>query len=304
VSQGGLLPALQRMSVVQEARSTMQAESRVFELGKNRIEALSDGIFAIAMTLLVLELHVPNLPPNAPNVQVAPALWQLWPKLLTYAVSFLSLGVYWIGHHNMYHAIRRADRVLLWLNILFFMCVSLLPFSTSVLNAFRQTQVAPLFFGANLTGIGWLLYLQWAYASAQPEMVAGFVTPMYRALVRSRFVRIPMIATLTMLVCFWSVEILLAVYAMLLPWYMIPGTFERHPAHSPPLRHRLCLDPEELRRRPTQNLHPVLVAEPGNRHDVVDGGGVPRERVIGPEDHVIDPYLGDQVPHGLAREHD
>jgi len=209
----------------------MPTDNTTFALGKNRIEALSDGIFAIAMTLLVLELHLPNLPSNAPNVQVAPALWQLWPKLLTYAVSFLSLGVYWIGHHNMYHAIRRADRVLLWLNILFFMCVSLLPFSTSVLNAFRQTQVAPLVFGANLTSIGWLLYLQWAYARAQPEMVAGFVTPAYRALVHARFFWIPIIATLTMLVCFWSVEILLAVYTLLLPWYMIPGTFDRPPTH-------------------------------------------------------------------------
>ena len=170
----------------------MPTDNTTFALGKHRIEALSDGISAIAMTLLVLELHLPNLPSNAPNVQVAPALWQLWPKLLTYAVSFLSLGVYWIGHHNMYHAIRRADRVLLWLNILFFMCVSLLPFSTSVLNAFRQTQVAPLVFGANLTSIGWLLYLQWAYASAQPEMVAGFVTPAYPALVHARFFWFPL----------------------------------------------------------------------------------------------------------------
>src|SRR5215471_13774083 len=117
--------------------TTMQAESRSFALGKNRIEALSDGIFAIALTLLVLELHIPDLPPNASNVQVAPALFKLWPKFLTYVVSFISLGVYWIGHHNMYHAIRRADRVLLWFNILFFMCVLLLLFSTSFLNAFR-----------------------------------------------------------------------------------------------------------------------------------------------------------------------
>ena len=67
---------------------------------------------------------------------------------------------------------------------------------------------------------------------------------------------------------------------------------------------RLPRDPEEVRRRPPENLDPVLVAKPGNRHDVVDGGGVPRERVIGPEDHVLDPRLGDKVPHALAREHD
>src|SRR5215813_10745098 len=65
------------------------------------------------------------------------------PKFLTDAVSFIGESMYWIGDHNMDHAIRGADRGLLWLHILFFMCVSLLPFSISVLNAFRQAQVAP-----------------------------------------------------------------------------------------------------------------------------------------------------------------
>src|SRR5689334_10752651 len=178
----------------------MAQEGRMYELGKNRIAALSDGIFAIAMTLLVLELHVPDLPYNAPNVIVVPALMKLLPKFGTYAVSFISLGVFWVGHHNMYHAIRRANRVLLWLNILFFMFVSLLPFSTSILNAFPMTQIAPLLFGANLTLIGWILYLQWIYASSQAEMVAEFVTQAYRDLVRSRFLMYPVIATLTMLI--------------------------------------------------------------------------------------------------------
>jgi uncharacterized membrane protein len=197
------------------------------ELGKNRIEALSDGVFAIAMTLLVLELHVPQLPHNAPNVVVAPALMKLLPKLATYGVSFLSLGVFWVGHHNIYHAIRRADRTLLWLNILFFMFVSLLPFSTSVLNAFPQTQVAPLLFGANLTIIGWILYLQWAYASVRRDMFAEFVTEAHRNLVRTRFLAYPVVAMFTMLVCFWSIEISLGIYLLLLPLYMIPDRWER-----------------------------------------------------------------------------
>lgn len=193
------------------------------EWGKGRIEALSDGIFAIAMTLLILEFHVPELPANASNVVVVPALLKLWPKLMTYTVSFLSLGVYWIGHHNMYHCVRRSNRVLLWLNVLFFMTVSFLPFSTSVLNAFRETQIAPLLFGGNLTIIGWILYIQWAYASRQTGMLASFVTPEYRELVSGRFLTIPIVATLTMLICFWSVEISLAIYLLLLPFYLIPG---------------------------------------------------------------------------------
>jgi uncharacterized membrane protein len=210
----------------------MALETGSIEIGKNRIEALSDGVFAIAMTLLVLEFHVPELPANAPNVEVVPALLALWPKFAAYAVSFISLGVFWIGHHIMYHFVQRADRVLLWLNILFLMFVSFLPFSTSVLNAFPQAFIAPLFFGANLAIIGWILFLQWSYASWQPDMLAGFVNPEYRAAVKSRMVMVPVATTLTMLICFWSVGISLAIYLLLLPLYMLPGKFRRHQTQS------------------------------------------------------------------------
>lgn len=204
----------------------MSFDTTAFEIGKNRIEALSDGIFAIVMTLLILELHVPKLPPTAPNVEVAPALLALWPKLISYLVTFVSLGVFWVGHHIMYHVIRRADRTLLWLNIFFFMFVSLLPFSTSVLNAFPQAFIAPFLFGTNLAVIGWLLFFQWIYANSQPGMLAAFVTAEYRAAVRTRMLAVPVATTLTAFICFWSVGISLAIYLLLLPLYMLPGKFE------------------------------------------------------------------------------
>jgi uncharacterized membrane protein len=210
---------------------SMSFDAETFEIGKNRIEALSDGIFAIVMTLLILEFHVPNLPPNAPNVEVAPALLSLWPKFASYAVTFVSLGFFWVGHHIMYQVIRRADRTLLWLNIFFFMFVSLLPFSTSVLNAFSDAFIAPLFFGANLAIIGWILFFQWHYANSQPDMLANFVSIEYRASVRSRMLLVPVATTLTVLICFWSVGISLAVYLLLLPLYMLPAT--SHKAKSP-----------------------------------------------------------------------
>src|ERR1051326_7666868 len=127
------------------------------------------------------------------------------------------------SHHVMYHIIRRADRVLLWLNIIFFMFVSFLPFSTSVLNAFPEAFIAPLFFGANLTTIGWVLFSQRSYASSQPDMLAGFVSTEYRRTVRRRMLMVPVATTLTMLICFWSVGISLAIYLILLPFYMLPG---------------------------------------------------------------------------------
>jgi len=208
----------------------MSLETAPCEIGKNRIEALSDGIFAIVMTLLILELHVPDLPPTAPNVEVTPALLALWPKFVSYLVAFVSLGVFWIAHHVMYHAIRRADRTLLWLNIVFFMFVSLLPFSTSVLNAFPRALIAPFLFGANLASVGWLLFFQWTYVRSQPGMLAAFVTTEYCATVNFRMLAVPVATTLTAFVCFWSAGISVAIYLLLLPLYMLPGTFERKDA--------------------------------------------------------------------------
>jgi len=210
----------------------MRLDTPSFEIGKNRIEALSDGIFAIVMTLLILELHLPNLPTTAPNVEVTTAILALWPKFVSYLVAFVSLGVFWIAHHIMYHGIRRADRTLLWLNIFFFMLVSLLPFSTSVLNAFPRALVAPFLFGVNLALVGWLLFFQWSYVNSRSGMLAPFVTTEHRAAVTFRMLAVPVATTSTAFICFWSAGISVAVYLLLLPFYMLPGRSERQIASA------------------------------------------------------------------------
>jgi uncharacterized membrane protein len=203
---------------------SMSSEASPFDIGKNRIEALSDGIFAIVMTLLILELHVPSLPTTAANVEVTAAIFGLWPKFVSYVVAFVSLGVFWIAHHMMYHAVRRADRTLLWLNIAFFMLISLIPFATSVLNAFPRSLIAPFLFGANLALVGWVFFLQWSYIGSQSGMLAPFATSEYRASVRFRMLVVPIATTLTAIVCFWSSGISVAIYLLLLPLYVLPGS--------------------------------------------------------------------------------
>ncbi|HKY07017.1 MAG TPA: TMEM175 family protein [Candidatus Binatia bacterium] len=202
----------------------MSSATATFEIGKNRIEALSDGIFAIVMTLLILELHVPKLSVTAANVQVAAALFDLWPKFVSYLVAFVSLGVFWVAHHLMYHAVRRADRTLLWLNIFFFMFVSLIPFSTSVLNSFPDALIASFLFGVNLALVGWLLFFQWKYAGSQPDMLAAIATVEYRTAIGFRMLLVPLATSFTAIVCFWSTGISVAIYLLLLPLYLLPGT--------------------------------------------------------------------------------
>ena len=119
-------------------------------LGKGRIEAFSDGVFAIAITLLVLEIHVPQAS-NTAVVHLTGALLALWPQLLSYALSFVIVGVYWVGHHLMMHSLRRVDRMLLWLNLLFLLFLTLIPVSANLLGQFRAVPIAVAAYGANFS---------------------------------------------------------------------------------------------------------------------------------------------------------
>ena len=103
-----------------------------FNLSTTRLEALSDGVFAIAMTLLVLELSVPHFI-GAGNTGYPTSFSEMWGEFYTYGVGFFSLGVYWILHHYIFNFIKKSDGALVWLNITFLAFASLVPFWTQVL---------------------------------------------------------------------------------------------------------------------------------------------------------------------------
>src|SRR5919205_946635 len=103
-----------------------------------RIETFSDGVFAIAMTLLVIEIGVPHIGDEAEGTTLFGALVAQWPSYLGYTISFLQIGVIWSNHHNRFSFIERSDHILLFLNILFLMCVAFIPFPTALLAEYLQ----------------------------------------------------------------------------------------------------------------------------------------------------------------------
>jgi uncharacterized membrane protein len=137
-----------------------------------RIEALSDGVFAIVMTLLVLEIKVPDLPRDAAAADLWHALREHWPSFFSFFFTFAFSAVYWGWHHAAFHQIRTADTRVLVINLGFLMFVSLLPFSTAMLGAFtlRQPVSLGIYFG-NLLAIGLMFLTLWTYATRR-----GFVT--------------------------------------------------------------------------------------------------------------------------------
>jgi TMEM175 potassium channel family protein len=86
-------------------------------LSTTRIAAFTDSVFAFAATLLVLNIKIPEVLPTQLTTELPRQVLHLWPQLLSYMMSFVIVGIYWVAHHVMFHHIKRSDRVLLWLNI-------------------------------------------------------------------------------------------------------------------------------------------------------------------------------------------
>lgn len=217
------------------------------ELGKNRVEALADGLFAIAMTILVLGFKLPNLPETAPNVQVAPAIWALWPAFVTYAVAFIGIGIYWILHHYVFHVVRAIDGTLMWLNLLFFLFISVLPFTVQLVNQFHRAPITPVLMGTNLAIVGWLLYAQWVYILRDKDLLVDHFAHWYRDAVSLRITLAPVAATLTTLICFWSISTSLAVYLAILPIYFLPLRRRRFTDEAgEPRKSRWAITPRQI----------------------------------------------------------
>jgi uncharacterized membrane protein len=136
-----------------------------------RLQALADGVFAIAMTLLVLELAVPAMVAG----ELADALLEMWPEFLMYTLSFLVLGVYWLIHHMVFDSIRRYDSALVWLNIAYLMFAALIPFSTALIVEYGATTTTAVVYGLNMLLLFLVGWAMWSYATAGHRLVAADV---------------------------------------------------------------------------------------------------------------------------------
>jgi uncharacterized membrane protein len=116
-------------------------------VSKHRIEALTDGIFAVAMTLLVIELKLPDAQVPA---DLANGVAHLIPKFVAWIISFFVLGIFWFSHHRLFHYVKHVDETLVWLSILYLSLVSLMPFSSAITGEFALVLFSQMFYSANM----------------------------------------------------------------------------------------------------------------------------------------------------------
>jgi len=155
--------------------------------GKTRIEALSDGVFAIAVTLLVLDIRVPDLPTHPPNAAAWHAVLSVVPTFISFVITFVIATSFWYAHHVTFHSLRWVTRSLMFQNAAFLLFVSLLPFSAGLLGKWGPNHpVALTVYFVNLLALGLTLNLIWWRATAHrlveeplPDPAMRFMIGMY-----------------------------------------------------------------------------------------------------------------------------
>ncbi len=190
-----------------------------------RLETFADGVFAIAATLLILNVEVPELGEHS----LAHELVRLWPAYVGYAVSFLTIGIIWVNHHTVLRQIRGVDRIFLFINVFFLLCIAFIPFPTRLLATYVRTgdgRAAAVAYGVTLTATAIFFNLMWRYAigdggrllrsDADRREVDG-ITRSYRP-------GVPMYAGATVVGIFQA-EIAAALFAAIALFYVASSSF-------------------------------------------------------------------------------
>jgi uncharacterized membrane protein len=197
------------------------------DLRTSRVEALSDGVFAIAMTILVLNISVPTAAAVSAD-RLGVALLEMAPQVLVYVITFINLGVLWVGQHNQYHFIGRADRWFLWINISYLLLISFMPLSTALLGRYPLHRLALAVYGVNLIAATLILALHWYYATAKSRLTRTQLPSRLIGLAYRRILGSALAYTVALALALVIPAAALALFLIVPFLNILPFTLDRH----------------------------------------------------------------------------
>ncbi|HET9221484.1 MAG TPA: TMEM175 family protein [Roseiflexaceae bacterium] len=190
-----------------------------------RIEAFSDGVIAIAITLLVLDIKVPRDLPEAASL--LGALLAQWPSYFAFATSFATIGIMWINHHRLFDLIKRADQMLLVLNGLLLMCITVVPFPTSLLAEYLgepQDRTAALVYSGTFFVTAIVFNVLWRYASHKNRLIDPRSDPAVVRGISRQYAFGPLVYLAAFILAFFSATASLALTMLLALFFAIPAS--------------------------------------------------------------------------------
>lgn len=182
------------------------------EISKKRLEALVDAVFAIVMTLLVLDNRAIAIAFREASTELTKELLELWLVFLSYAISFIILGFSRIGHIDRFHFIKRVNRTFLWMTILYLMFIALIPFSTALLGEYGEQQVSVIVYGINLFIIASWVNVNWWYATKNRLLIDGDSDPSIIRAISRRYLIAPVMYLIAIAVSYASLQVSIILY--------------------------------------------------------------------------------------------
>jgi len=203
------------------------AYNRIAGQSAERLAALSDGVFAVAMTLLALDLRAPAAEAVHSEHDLWRALLALAPRLLMYMMSFMTLGIFWVGQQTQLNHLRRSDRSLTWIHLAFLFVVTVTPFSTALLAEYTQYRLALLVYWLNIFLLGATLYWSWVCALGT-GLVKEDIPPQVSDAIKRRILIAQSLYAFGALLClfnpYWSIAFIVLVQLN----YVIAPRFTRN----------------------------------------------------------------------------
>ncbi len=208
--------------MTEEDESVNRVEHRL-----DRTLAISDGVFAFAVTLLVLDLVVPSLSPGASSADLWQALTKEYVGFLSYILSFLIAGVWWNAHHRNFDRIRSSDSALRWLNLLFLLWIALLPFFTKILDQYINLQLGVVLYATDQAAAGIFMTLIWIYASHNHRLIDKSMKESEIKSITFRNVIAPIVFFVSMGISFVSLTLAVIIWYGMIPVLLIARRLER-----------------------------------------------------------------------------
>jgi uncharacterized membrane protein len=204
-----------------------KAQSDGRGMGKNRIEALTDGIFAVAMTLLVLDIKPPVHLRFETSRALTDHLAAFEHSFIMYAISFVVLAMFWLGHHLQFHFVRHVDRQLLWINLLFLLVAVLVPFSTNLMGDHGHLQLPVVIYAVNLLVLILLLFLQLRHLAASPHLTTADLPREAITQLRRQILIFGVVPVASIAASFYNPRLGMYLYALLAVPAFFPGRIDR-----------------------------------------------------------------------------
>jgi uncharacterized membrane protein len=186
------------------------------ELGLERIVFFSDAVMAIAITLLAVDIKVPEMATDLAAAQLPGSLHALTPKIMSFVISFMVIGVYWMSHHRYFSFIKRYDSRLIYLNLLFLLFIAAMPFISTLLGEYAFLPLGVSAYSIAVSGIGLSICGLWLYASRNHRLIAEELDSRFVNAMNIRAISAPLVFMISIPISFFSPV------AAVIVWFLSP----------------------------------------------------------------------------------